>query len=305
METNADTPKVSVIIKTCNRADLLPRAVSSVLSQTYTNYEIVIVDDCSKDNTQEVIAQFDDFRIRSFRHERKRGAPAAGNTGISNARGEYIALLDDDDEFLPEKLEQQVNLMDKVSCKVGLVYVWMDEMDDASGELRPRNRNTVEGDVFEYVLGLNSVTATSSLLARRSVVLEVGGLDEGIAQGDDRDLIARIARRYEIALVPAVLTVYHTGHGHVRLSDTNQQRHMARASSIRTHLRTFASELRERPKTHARLLRRLARQEIKCRAWKASFLAICLSFRLDPMNTLWRGVNVFVRKLARVKSSLS
>ena len=103
-----NNPKVSVIIPTYNRADLLPRAVNSVLSQTFSDYEIIIVDDHSPDNTQDVIAAFTDPRIRSIRHRTNRRQSAAINTGIANAMGEYIAFLDDDDEWLPNKLEGQV-----------------------------------------------------------------------------------------------------------------------------------------------------------------------------------------------------
>ena len=115
MTTRHETPKVSVIVPTHNRADLLPRAVDSVLAQTYGDYEMVIVDDCSSDNTQDVIAGFSDPRIRSFRHDRNRGQSAAINTGIAHARGEYIGFLDDDDEWLPTKLEGQVALLEASS----------------------------------------------------------------------------------------------------------------------------------------------------------------------------------------------
>ena len=91
----------------------MPRAIDSVLAQTYwMSYEILIVDDCSSDDTQDVIAGFSDPRIRSFRHDRNEGKSAAINTGIAHARGEYIGFLDDDDEWLSPKLEGQVALLD-------------------------------------------------------------------------------------------------------------------------------------------------------------------------------------------------
>ena len=114
-------PKVSVIIPTYNRASLLPRAVNSVLAQTYSDYEIIVVDDCSPDNTQDVIAAFSDPRIRSFRHVTNRRQSAAINTGIANARGEYIAFLDDDDEFTPTSLADRLAVFASSPTEVALV----------------------------------------------------------------------------------------------------------------------------------------------------------------------------------------
>ena len=97
-------PKVSVIIATYNRAGLLPRAVNSVLNQTLKEYEIIIVDDASSDDTQQIIAGFEDPRIRSARHEVNCGQSVATNAGIERARGEYVTLLDDDDEWPADRL---------------------------------------------------------------------------------------------------------------------------------------------------------------------------------------------------------
>ena len=102
------TPTVSVVIPTYNRADLLPRAIRSVLSQTYWNCELIIVDDCSTDNTREVVSTWTDSRIRYIRHPENRHQSGAINTGIEHARGQYVAFLDDDDEWMPTKLEKQV-----------------------------------------------------------------------------------------------------------------------------------------------------------------------------------------------------
>ena len=106
----SDLPKVSVVIPTHDRAHLVGRAIRSVLAQTFQDFEIIVVDDCSVDNTKEVVQSLADSRIRYLRHEINRGGSAARNTGIGAARGEWIAFLDSDDEWLPKKLEKQLEM---------------------------------------------------------------------------------------------------------------------------------------------------------------------------------------------------
>ena len=107
---------VSVIIPTYNRKRLLSRAVKSVLNQSYSNLECIIVDDASSDETREVINSFQDDRIIYFRHEENKGASAARNTGIKKSQGEFIAFLDDDDLWFPEKLNKQLNKIESSNC---------------------------------------------------------------------------------------------------------------------------------------------------------------------------------------------
>ncbi len=101
-------PLVSVVIPTLNRSILLGRAIDTVLAQTYRRVEVVVVDDGSSDGTSQRVAQIGDQRVRYVRHPRTRGLAAARNTGIRHARGQYVALLDDDDEIVAEKLERQL-----------------------------------------------------------------------------------------------------------------------------------------------------------------------------------------------------
>ena len=102
------SPVVSVIIPTYNRAHLIGRAIRSVLDQTYQDWELIVVDDASTDDIPGIVKGFTDGRVKYIRHDENKGAAAARNTGIQAARGAYIAFLDSDDEWLPEKLERQV-----------------------------------------------------------------------------------------------------------------------------------------------------------------------------------------------------
>ena len=122
-------PLVSVIVPTRNRANLVARAIQSVLDQTYRHIECIIVDDGSSDETRQVVEEFTDERLVYLRHETQRHASAARNTGIAYSRGELIAFLDDDDEWMSRKLEKQVELLLSLHEKVGMVYCWMDYFD--------------------------------------------------------------------------------------------------------------------------------------------------------------------------------
>jgi glycosyltransferase involved in cell wall biosynthesis len=114
--------KVSVIIPTRNRAELLTRALNSALRQTYPYFEIIIIDDASEDNTAAIVQNFKDERLRYILLKKNMGAAAARNTGIEQAGGEYVAFLDSDDQWHPEKLAHQVGAMESLSSRVGIVY---------------------------------------------------------------------------------------------------------------------------------------------------------------------------------------
>ena len=277
-------PNVSVIIPTYNRAELLPRAVNSVLSQTYDDYEIIIVDDHSSDNTQDVIAKFTDQRIRPIRHERNTGQSASINTGIANAMGEYIAFLDDDDEWLPNKLEGQVAVFQSSASDVGLVYGWMDRIEDSTGRLIPSYRNTIEGDIFEYSLALNIPGPTIVLLVRSSVVREIGGIDARLSRYNDADFICRVAQRYKVAVLPEVVARAHFDHEHEQMGNNTPRYLTDAASFLRMHMVRFSTELDERPKILATLLRRLASVEMMRGNRRAALSALAHAFRLDPVG---------------------
>jgi len=114
-------PLVSVVITTYNRAILLKRAIESAIKQTYNNLEVIVVDDGSTDNTQEAVKSFCDERIKYIRHSRNKGVSCARNTGIKNSQGDFLALLDSDDEYLPEKIEKSMRVFRTAAENVGMV----------------------------------------------------------------------------------------------------------------------------------------------------------------------------------------
>jgi len=126
-------PLISVIITTYNRAHLLPKAIHSVLNQTYNNFELIIVDDCSTDNTKEIVKSFTDSRIVYHRQLKNQGPLVALNTGWDLARGKYSCKLDDDDELLPSALETVINKFGELSSK-GLGFLWFDIINAETGK---------------------------------------------------------------------------------------------------------------------------------------------------------------------------
>lgn len=200
---------VSVVIPTFNRAEFIGRALQSVLSQNYPDLEVIIVDDASTDDTQDriKILQESDHRIRYFQHNRNRGAQAARNTGIQAAKGEYIAFLDSDNEWLSEKLQKQIILFSHRDDSLGAAYCGYRNVSvDGSmlNEYVPRYR----GSVYKQALS-EWLTDTSTLVVRKDILEKIYGFDESVHAFQEWDLCIRLARECTFDFVPECLTLYH------------------------------------------------------------------------------------------------
>ena len=276
-------PKVSVIVTTYNRAGLLPRAVESVMAQTYGDFEVLVVDDCSTDDTPTVIAGFADPRIRAFRHDANRGQSAARNLGITEAQGKYLAFLDDDDEFVPTRLEEQVALLEASPPDTALVYGWMERCDDATGERAGGVGSRFNGDVFEFALTGRNIATTLTILVRTAVAREVGGFREDLAIGEDPFFIACTAQRYKVACLPQVVSVYHVNHAYSRLTAEGDLYRTGVDKHLRAHIERFLPELEKRPRLFADVLRRSAVHSMECGAVRRSVGTSLKALRLRPL----------------------
>jgi glycosyltransferase involved in cell wall biosynthesis len=203
------TPQVSVIIPTCNRARLLPVAIRSVLAQTFGNFELIIVDDASEDSIDDVVKAFQDRRVRWITHEERLGGGAARNTGIRNSGGEFVAFLDDDDEWYPQKLARQMALLLRSSPNVGGVYTGYEAIDRETGKLRARQIPRYRGDLSSELLKTNCIGSTSSVLLRRQCLNDVGMFDESLPSFQDYDLWIRISRAYQFDSIAECLLKYY------------------------------------------------------------------------------------------------
>jgi glycosyltransferase involved in cell wall biosynthesis len=208
------TPLVSVIIPTYNRAAFLAEAVDTVLAQTFTDYELLIVDDGSTDRTAAVVGGIADPRVHSVSLPHS-GSPArARNAGITRARGRYVAFLDSDDLWDSSKLDDQLAaLTGRPDCRWCLTG---GRLVDETGAPHPRwpiGRPPPEGWILEPLLRRRVGVNTSSVLVDRALLLDVGGFDETFLWGEDYDLCVRLALRSPICRVlePRVRTRIHAG----------------------------------------------------------------------------------------------
>ena len=182
---------VSVVIPSYNGAGYLGEAIDSALAQTHPAVEIVVVDDGSTDDTRALAARYGE-QVR-YVYQENRGLPGARNTGIRAARGVYLAFLDHDDRFLPEKLARQVAVLD-VRPEVGLVYTGWHFIDADGRRLPPTGWDRRDGDVFAHLLVENMIYPAAAMV-RKAPVDAVGGFDETLTGLEDWDLWLRLAQR--------------------------------------------------------------------------------------------------------------
>jgi len=193
-------PLVSVVIIAYNCAEYVGHAIQSVLEQTWTRLEVIVVDDGSTDATHAVVQGFSDPRVKYVRQENK-GVPAARNEGVRHASGEFIAFLDCDDWWLPAKVEKQIARM-AGHPEIGLVYSWAIRID-TSGTEGDRFDSVVEGRALDRLLLGNCIagSASSGMISRRAMET-VGPFDESLRFAEDWEYWIRVASQFAVACVP-------------------------------------------------------------------------------------------------------
>lgn len=199
-------PKVSVVIPAYNAMTFLPETLGSVLQQTFTDIEVLIVNDGSTDAIKSWFTTVDDARVRLI-CQANQGLPGARNTGITEAQGEYIAFIDADDLWEPTKLEKQVQCLD-AKPEVGLVYAWTLLIDQHGNSTGTVTAAQVEGNVWEKLLLGDVVGSGSAAMVRRSCFDRVGLFDTDLTSIEDCDMWVRIAAHYPFAVIKEVLVYY-------------------------------------------------------------------------------------------------
>lgn len=202
--------QISVIIPTYNRAKYLPRAIESVLGQTHTDLELIIVDDASTDETQAYINSLADNRIRVILHSKNLGVSSARNTGIKAAKNNWIAFLDSDDEWLPHKLKTQLEF---IKNNPGIKAIHSNEQWVYNGDKKaqPKKYKRYSGWIFDKCISICCVGPSTSLV-HKDVFEDVGLFNEAFPVCEDYDLWLRVSHKYELGLTEDILVNKYGGH---------------------------------------------------------------------------------------------
>jgi len=212
-------PRVSVVIPTYESEKTLARAIDSVLAQTYRDFETIVVDDGSTDGTDEVLNSYGE-RIRVIRQD-NRGTSAARNTGILAARGKYVAFLDSDDFWMPNKLELQLKLLEK-NPEVGIVFsdtIYLFGTRQARYfDFRKPRAGHVYADLF-----IDNFVGITTAIVRRECFKVAGMFDESLSTSEDHDMCLRIARSFKVDFVDEPLAVAVVRKGSVSKNETKLQ----------------------------------------------------------------------------------
>lgn len=288
------------MIPTHNRPQQVKEAVQSVLDQTYQDFEIIVVDDGLEQRAKGVIASFDNERIRYIQHKRNRGGGAARNTGIKSARGEWIAFLDDDDKWVPKKLEVQMEALKDVPDDVGFCFsAVLKKMENANQRtyIKPAGLHNY------HLLSLTRFKGflTSTLLVYKKVFDQVGGFDESLPSNQEAELIIRITKKWRGVGINDPLVTQNVRANHNSIGSSLKRRIAGRETVLEKH----REEFKLYPRIYAKHLFQLG---IWCRDsekytkakeyfWKAFLKIKKTKYLLHTLSMIRKGVffRIFIK----------
>ncbi|MBE6635607.1 MAG: glycosyltransferase family 2 protein [Ruminococcaceae bacterium] len=204
---------VTAVITTHKREpEIVERALKSILSQTYINIETIVVDDSPEDyakrsDVQRMVESYSDNNVRYIQHNKCMGACVARNTGLEASNGDFIAFLDDDDEWKPEKIEKQLAKFESPS--IGLVYCGSETFNEDANTVKIRETKFISGKIYEQLIINNFIGSTSFPLLRKRALEEIGGFDPLMQSAQDYDVWLRISKLYEVDFVEDILVRYY------------------------------------------------------------------------------------------------
>lgn len=204
-------PLVSVSMPTYNRAHLLRRPIQSILNQTFTDFELIIVDDGSTDDTKSLVDSFHDSRIRYIRHETNKGLYPSRNTGVKHSVGTYLAFQDSDDEWHPKKLEEEVALIQGTPDRIGGVFSRIEKIyfSGAKAFIPPVDYIHTNNNLLTTMLRGDFYITMQALLFKKACLEKIGAFDENFQVFGDGDFIVRAAEQYEFLYNPSTRVTLH------------------------------------------------------------------------------------------------
>jgi len=226
-------PEITVIIPVYNGEKTIRNTIESVLNQTFTDFELIIINDGSQDSTLAVIDNTKDPRKKVFSYPNA-GVSESRNRGLELSTGEYIAFLDADDLWTPDKLEAQCKALQE-NPKAAVAYSWSDWIDESGQFLCSGGHITVDGDAYANLLLRDFVESGSNPLIRRQALAEVGGFEPSVTPAEDWDMWLRLAARYEFVTVPSPQILYRISPNSASFNIWKME-----AGSLRTIERAFA-----------------------------------------------------------------
>jgi glycosyltransferase involved in cell wall biosynthesis len=199
-------PLISVIVPVYNGEKTIRETLNSLFKQTFTDFEVLVINDGSQDATLEIVSSIKDPRLKVFSYLNA-GPSASRNRGVALASGEYISFLDADDLWTPDKLEAQLKAL-QAHPEAALAYSWTDFINESNQFLRRGSYINVTGDVYKQLLLTNFLENGSNALIRQHALAEVGEFDESMTHGEDWDMWLRLAAHYPFVAVPSPQILY-------------------------------------------------------------------------------------------------
>ncbi|MEH2170367.1 MAG: glycosyltransferase [Nostoc sp.] len=238
MKTSKPIPKISVIIPTYNNEKTIKYTIQSVLNQTFTDLELIVINDGSEDSTLEVVTKIQDSRIKVFSYSNA-GGNISRNRGLHHAVGEFVSFLDADDLWTPDKLQSQLKaLQENITAKVA--YSWTDYIDENGQFLLSGKRINVNGNGYEKLLLNNFLENGSNPLISKKALITLGGFDESLSAAQDWDMWLRLASNFDFICVPSVQILY-------RISANSVSSNLVRQE--KTCLQVLDRAYKEKPST--------------------------------------------------------
>ncbi len=266
MNKDFGKPLISVIIPSYNRASCLERAITSVINQTYDNLEIIVVDDSSTDNTEDIVKKFNDRRIVCIRHSENKGVSVARNTGIKKSKGSFIAFLDSDDQYLPEKIKKSLDGFKGFSSRTGMV---------ASSHYKD-GKDRICPPIDKKINKKRVIPLLSTWVVKKKVFEKAGFFNKGIIMTQDAEFFWRFRRKFLFNFIREPLTVKYTS------ADSS---HANKEKILKSRKKTIANlEKQKNRRLIARFLNILGKDYRGFGEIESARKCFLKAFRMYPLN---------------------